>query len=93
MNINWKVRIKSPQFWTGLVGAAGVCAVAVANALGFTLDITEWSEAANSIIAGVFTILTLVGVVADPTTQGVCDSSQAMEYTAPKPKTEAITEE
>lgn len=88
MNINWKVRIKSPQFWTGLVGAIGVCVVAVANAFGFSIDVAEWSDAANSIIAGVFTVLTLVGVVADPTTQGVCDSAQAMEYAAPKPKAE-----
>lgn len=86
--LNWKVRIKSPQFWMGIVGAIGVFIVAVANAFGVSLDVSGWTDAANSVITGVFTILALIGVVSDPTTQGVGDSAQAMTYTSPKSKDE-----
>ena len=85
-NINWKVRLKSKQFWIGCVGAIGTCITAIVRALGGTFDANEFTTAGTAVVTVVFTILSLVGIVADPTTQGIGDSAQAMTYTSPKPK-------
>jgi phi LC3 family holin len=91
MSINWKVRLKNPSFWVGIVGAVGVCAISIAAVCG--VDI---SSQVDGIVANVTTVVTalfsagaLVGVVTDPTTSGVTDSEQALTYSVPKPKTAA----
>lgn len=84
MSINWSVRLKSKQFWIGVVGAIGTSVVAFANAFGVDIDVTTWSTVATSVVTGAFTVLALLGVVSDPTTCGVSDSAQAMTYTSPK---------
>lgn len=84
--INWKVRLKNPAFWTGLIGVLATLAISVAQLLG--VDIAEvvngWQSALVALVTAVFGILALVGVVADPTTSGVSDSTQALTYTKPK---------
>ena len=86
--VNWKVRLKSKAFWTGLIGALGVAAMAVCQALGADFDAEPWTQALTSVVSGVFGVLALVGVVADPTTEGVSDSAQAMQYEVPRPKSD-----
>ena len=39
-------------------------------------------------VGTIFTILALLGIVVDPTTEGVSDSNQAMTYEEPKKKGE-----
>lgn len=84
--INWKVRLKNPAFWTGLIGVLATLAISVAQLLG--VDIAEvvngWQSALVALVTAVFGILALVGVVTDPTTSGVSDSNQALTYTKPK---------
>ena len=84
--INWKVRLKDPTFWTGLIGVLATLAISVAQLLG--VDIAEvvngWQSALVALVTAIFGILALVGVVADPTTSGVSDSNQALTYTKPK---------
>ena len=92
MKINWKVRIKSPQFWIGLLG---VVASPVLAYYGLSYaDMTTW-ESIGSVLQQFFTnpfligtavmaALSFVGVLTDPTTKGVSDSEQAMEYEKPK---------
>lgn len=84
--INWKVRLKNPTFWTGLIGVLATLAISVAQLLG--VDIAEvvngWQSALVALVTAVFGILALVGVVTDPTTSGVSDSNQALTYTKPK---------
>lgn len=86
MSINWKVRFKNKSFWVGIVGALGICVVAIAATLGF--DITDKVdgivENLDAVIAAVFSLATILGVVTDPTTAGVSDSDQALTYTEPK---------
>lgn len=88
MSVNWKVRIKSKTFWTGLVGAVGVAVMAICQAVGIDFDAEPWTQALSGIISGLFGVLALLGVVADPTTEGISDSAQAMQYEIPKPKAE-----
>lgn len=84
--INWKVRIKNPAFWTGLIGVLGTFAISIAQLFG--LDISteagSWQQALTALVTAVFGILALVGVTADPTTKGVSDSDQALTYNEPK---------
>ena len=84
--INWKVRLKNPTFWTGLIGVLATLAISVAQLLG--VDISEvvngWQSALVALVTAIFGILALVGVVTDPTTSGVSDSNQALTYTKPK---------
>ena len=84
--INWKVRLKNPAFWTGLIGVLATLAISVAQLLG--VDIAEvvngWQSALVALVTAIFGILALVGVVTYPTTSGVSDSNQALTYTKPK---------
>ena len=84
--INWKVRLKNPAFWTGLIGVLATLAISVAQLLGVDIAevVTGWQSALVALVTAIFGILALVGVVADPTTSGVRDSNQALTYTKPK---------
>lgn len=84
--INWKVRLKNPAFWTGLIGVLATLAISVAQLLGVDIAevVTGWQSALVALVTAIFGILALVGVVTDPTTSGVSDSNQALTYTKPK---------
>lgn len=84
MNINWSVRFKNKAFWLALIPALLLLVQQLAAVCGFTLDLTALQEQVIGIVGTVFTLLALLGVVNDPTTAGVSDSAQAMEYTEPK---------
>jgi len=86
MKINWRVRIRNRQFWLGAVGALGTCALSLANAFGAGAYASPWVEAIEGAAAAVLAVLALLGVVVDPTTEGVGDSSQALQYEVPRPK-------
>ena len=91
MGINWKVRIRNRQFWLGAVGALGTCALSLANAFGAGAYASPWVEAIEGAAISALTVLTLLGVVVDPTTEGVGDSSQALQYEVPRPKSPGQT--
>jgi holin, phage phi LC3 family len=82
--INWKVRIKNKAFWLALVPAVFLVAQTVAAPFGYDWDFVVLNQQIAAIINAVFALLTIVGVVNDPTTAGVSDSKQAMTYDAPK---------
>lgn len=84
--INWKVRLKNPAFWTGLIGVLATLAISVAQLLGVDISdvVNGWQSALVALVTAIFGILALVGVVTDPTTSGVSDSNQALTYTKPK---------
>lgn len=84
MNINWKVRIKNRAFWLAIIPAALLLAQAVLALFGVTWDYTVVSEQLVGIVNALFVVLAILGVVTDPTTEGVCDSEQAMGYECPK---------
>lgn len=83
-NINWKVRLKNKSFWIGLVGVIGSFVVSIASLLGVDLDLTGVESIATTVISTVFMVLSMLGVVVDPTTSGIKDSEQALTYTSPK---------
>lgn len=84
MSINWKIRFKNKTFWLALIPAVLLLAQQVAGLFGFALDFGQIKDQLVAIVGTVFTLLAILGIVADPTTAGVGDSEQAMGYTEPK---------
>jgi phi LC3 family holin len=82
--INWTVRIKNKTFWLGLIPAALLLVQVVAAVFGYTLDLGELGDKLLAVVNALFAVLTILGIVADPTTKGVGDSSQALTYDKPK---------
>ena len=86
--INWKIRIKNKNFWIALIPAIIVFIQLVANIFGFQLDLDDLGNKILAVIDALFVILSILGIVVDPTTQGVADSVRAMTYTEPYKKEE-----
>lgn len=90
--INWKVRIKSKAFWLALIPAILLLIQTVAAVFGYTLDFDVLQGRLLDVINVVFLLLTILGVVVDPTTAGVRDSALAMTYEAPRESGDADKE-
>lgn len=82
--INWKVRFKNKTFWMAFIPAVILLIQAVANVVGVNLDLTALSQKLLEVVSAVFAVLAILGVVNDPTTKGISDSSQAMTYESPR---------
>lgn len=84
MKINWKVRLKNKNFWISFVPACLLLVQTVLAAFGVTIDAGAIGNIILGIVDAAFVVLTILGVVTDPTTAGISDSDQAMTYTTPK---------
>lgn len=82
--INWKVRVKNKNFWLALIPAILLLIQTVLTPFGYKWDFGVLGQQLTAIINAVFAVLSILGVVNDPTTDGFTDSTQAMTYTAPK---------
>lgn len=82
--INWQVRIKSRQFWLSLIPAVLLLVQVVAAVFGFELDLGDIGNRLLDVVNALFAVLAILGIVVDPTTEGVGDSAQAMTYTEPR---------
>ena len=84
MSINWRVRLKNKTFWLSLIPAVLLLVQVIAAAFGYTLDLGELGNRLLAVVNALFAVLSILGVVTDPTTKGVSDSTQAMNYDVPK---------
>lgn len=84
MKINWKVRIKNKVFWLALVPAVLLLVQVVAAVFGIDLKLDALGDKLIDVVNALFAVLTILGIVTDPTTAGVSDSKQAMEYDKPR---------
>ena len=82
--INWQVRIKNKQFWLALIPAVLLLVQVVAAVFGFELDLGDIGNKLLDVVNALFAVLAILGIVVDPTTDGVGDSAQAMTYTEPR---------
>ncbi len=82
--INWKVRLKNKAFWLAIIPALLLLAQTVAALAGVELELEQWGEKLIAVVNAAFAVLTILGIVTDPTTQGLSDSPQAMTYQEPK---------
>ena len=84
MKINWKVRVKNKMFWIAIVSALLMLGQVVAGVFGFELNLGAIGDKLIAVVNAIFGVLAILGVVADPTTAGMSDSTQAMSYEKPK---------
>lgn len=82
--MNWKVRIKNKTFWLTMIPAVLLLVQVVAAVFGYSLDFGDLGNKLLAVVNAIFALLAILGVVNDPTTAGVADSSQALTYQAPK---------
>lgn len=81
--INWKVRVKNKTFWLAFIPAVLLLVQAVAAVIGIELDLGDINEKLLDVVNAVFLVLGIIGIVVDPTTQGISDSDRAMGYEEP----------
>lgn len=82
--MNWKVRLKNKYFWLVAIPTLLLLAHQILKLFGIDFEYTVISEELCEIVETVFVLLALIGVVNDPTTAGLKDSSLAMTYEVPK---------
>lgn len=82
--INWSVRFRNKAFWLSLIPAVLLLVQVVAAVFGYTLDLGALGDKLLAVVNALFAVLTILGVVNDPTTAGVTDSTQALSYTTPR---------
>ena len=90
MNINWTVRIKNKNFWIALIPAVLLLVQVVAAVFGFAIDLGELGNKLLAVVNALFAVLSILGIVADPTTEGMAGSTQALTYTEPKKSNEIL---
>ena len=81
--INWKVRWKNLDFWLALIPAVLLLASVVLDLFGIKYDFNVLNEKLIAVIKALFMVLTILGIVNDPTTDSLKDSQRAMSYQEP----------
>jgi phi LC3 family holin len=83
MKLNFLVRIKNKAFWLAVIPAIALVAQSIAALFGYSIDLTTLVGKLQAIVNAVFALLVILGIVVDPTTEGINDSKRAMSYTEP----------
>ena len=81
--INWKVRIKNKLFWIALIPAVQLLVQTVCSVFGIELDFGDLQDKLLAVINALFAVLVILGIVVDPTTEGLHDSERALGYEEP----------
>ena len=81
MKINWKVRLRNKTWLMSIIALIITFVYDLLAMLEIVPAVTE--DWIMSIVQTVLTLLTALGVVIDPTTQGMGDSERAMLYQEP----------
>lgn len=81
--INWKVRILNKTFWLTLVPALALLLQTFLAVFGVKIELGETIDKLLVFINALFAVLMIVGIVNDPTTAGLSDSTRALDYHEP----------
>lgn len=82
--INWLVRVRNKAFWVVIIPAVLLLIQAIANVFGLTIDLGDLGNNLIAVVNAVFVVLSILGIVVDPTTNGVSDSKRALTYNEPQ---------
>lgn len=74
--INWKKRLTNKYFWIALIPALLLFVQAALHVFGIELDFTQIDKDLLSVVNSLFAVLAIVGIVNDPTTQGLTDGEK-----------------
>lgn len=80
--INWKVRFKNKVWLTAFLSFIVSTVFQFLAMFDIAAPVTQ--DAVLQIVATALQLLSLLGIVVDPTTKGLNDSVQAMERNEPK---------
>ena len=78
MKINWKVRFKNGKWVAMFVGAVVTTSYMICETLGIKIPIPQTDV--TKIVTAILGLLSMIGVITDPTTKGIGDSDLAMTY-------------
>ena len=81
MQINWKVRFKNKVWLTGFITFLVSTVFQFLGWFEIAPGITQ--DMVMQIVAAVLQLLSLLGIIVDPTTAGMNDSERAMGYDEP----------
>ena len=81
MNINWKLRFQNKVTLSAILLGVVALVYQILGMLGIAPEITQ--NEIGQVITMVIDLLVMLGVVVDPTTKGVSDSSRALSYATP----------
>lgn len=82
MNINWKLRIQNKTTLTAIVATTVALFYQIAGMAGIVPPVSE-SQVVN-LVGTAINLLAVLGILVDPTTAGISDSTQAMYYDEPR---------
>jgi phi LC3 family holin len=80
--INWKLRLQNKVTLLAIISGILDVVYMILAACGIAPMVDQ--SAVYAILSGIVKVLCLVGVVVDPTTSGIGDSQNALNYTEPK---------
>lgn len=83
MNINWKLRFQNKVTLTAIVLAVIGLVYQVLGLFGVVAPISQ--EAIVAVAGSLINVFVLLGIVVDPTTEGVHDSARSSTYDCPAP--------
>lgn len=81
MNINWKLRLQNKTTLITLITTVVTFIYSILSLFGVTPDIAQ--DQVLNLAVMVVSMLASLGIVVDPTTSGISDSSNAMQYEKP----------
>ena len=81
MQINWKVRLQNKTWLLAMLAAIVAFAYQALGLLGVVPAVSQ--DQITQLIGLVVNILVALGIVVDPTTTGVTDSTRALHYDKP----------
>ena len=81
MQMNWKVRFKNKVWLSSFIATIVTFAYTIMGMFDIAPEITQ--NVLMNVINGILMMLSLTGVIVDPTTEGISDSNRAMTYEVP----------
>ena len=81
--INWKVRVLNKTFCLTLVPALALLLQTFLAVFNVRLELGETIDKLLVFINALFGVFIIVGIVNDPTTAGLTDSTRALKYQEP----------
>jgi phi LC3 family holin len=81
MKLKWRGRFKNKVWLSAFFSAIIVIAYTIFDLVGIVPDISEYSL--TRIVEAILLIMSLTGIIVDPTTAGIGDSNRAQGYVEP----------
>ena len=79
LSLNFNARAKNKVFWLSMLSVILLLIKQVLEVFGISIDFSILEGQLKSIIETIFMLLALLGIVIDPTTDGVKDSEEKIK--------------